>query len=78
MISSRGIEGRLVSVTLKERGAPSLARATRIASAATFELGAICAQFHYYRLANSRRLDARAAQRPDTEQSEEKDVDTQD
>ena len=46
-VASRGIgSGRLVSVTFKERATPHGARAVRIASTDTFELGAVCAQHH--------------------------------
>ncbi len=59
-ITSRGIGlGRLVNVTFEESGTPRSARGKRIASTDTFELGAVCASFHYYRLTNSREVDRR-------------------
>ena len=57
-VSSRDTS-RLASVTFTERGAPRTARAQRIASTDTFELGAVCAQHHYFRLTNSREVDLR-------------------
>ena len=76
-ITSRGL-GKLVNLTFREGGTPVLSRASRIASTETFELAVVCASCHYFRLTNSRRLDARAAQRSDTGQTEEKDIDSQD
>ena len=59
-IISRGIGlGRLVSVTFKESGTPREVRGKRIASADTFELAAVCAQHHYFRVSNSREVDLR-------------------
>ena len=59
-VASRGIgSGRLVSVTFKERGPPRGVRGKRIASADTFELAAVCAQHHYFRVSNSREVDLR-------------------
>ena len=63
-VSSRDPSG-LANVTFRERGAPRTARAQRIASTDNFELGVVCAQFHYFRLTNSREVDREDADRQD-------------
>ena len=61
-VTSRGIgSGRLLNVTFEESGTPRSARGKLIASTDTFELGAVCAQHHYYRVTNGRKTAARKA-----------------